>query len=64
MSKQPIDHASLKIKIKRAPVYLFATRTMCEHVIKILDDDELVKELSPPEKWRNLPSTEARGKGF
>ncbi len=37
---------------------------MCEQVIKLLAEDELVKELSPPEDWRTQSSTEAKGKGF
>ncbi len=41
-----------------------ATRNMCEQVIKLLAEEELVRELSPPEEWRIHPSTEAKGKGF
>jgi len=50
MSKQPIDHAALKIKKKRAPVWPFATRSLCEKVGKLLAEDEFVRELSPPEE--------------
>ncbi len=64
MSKQPIDNATIKIKRKRAPVWPFATRDLCERVIELLIKDELVRELSPPDEWRIHPSTEARGKGF
>ncbi len=64
MSKEPIDHATLKIKRTRAPVRPFAIRSLCEHVIKLLGEDELVRELSPPEEWRIHPLTKARGKGF
>ena len=64
MSKQPIDHVSLKIKRKRALVWPFATCSMYEHVVKLLVEDELVKELSPPEAWRIHPSIETRGKGL
>jgi hypothetical protein len=41
----------------------FATRSICEQAIKLLVKDELVKKLSPLEKWRVRPSTEARDKG-
>jgi hypothetical protein len=64
MSKFPTDHASLKIKRKRAHVWPFATRSMCEYVIQILSKVGLIIELSPTEEWRIHPSTEARGKGF
>jgi hypothetical protein len=64
MSKQPIVSATIKIKRKRAPVWPFATRDMCEKVAKLLAKDEFTRELSPPEEWRIHPSTEARGKGF
>ncbi len=64
MSKQPIDNATLKIKRKKAPVWPFATRSVCEHVVKLLVEDDLVRELSPQDEWRIHPSTEARGKGF
>jgi hypothetical protein len=37
---------------------------MCERVVKLLTDDEVVKELSPPEDWRIHPSIVKRGKGF
>jgi hypothetical protein len=57
MSKQPIDNASLKIKRKRAPVWPVATWSVCEQVVKLLVEDDLVIELSHP-------STEARGKDF
>jgi len=36
---------------------------MCDHVIKLLVEDELVRELSSPEEYRIHPSTEARGEG-
>jgi hypothetical protein len=64
MSKQPFDNASVSIKRKRAPVWPFATRDLCEQVVKLLIEDDLVRELSPPDEWRIHPSTEARGKGF
>jgi hypothetical protein len=48
MSKQSIDNVTLKIKRKRAPVWPFATRSMCEHVIKLLAKDELFREPPPP----------------
>ena len=57
MLKQPIDHAALKIKRKRAPMWSFATKSMCERVVKLLAKDEIVRELSPPEDWRIHPST-------
>jgi hypothetical protein len=50
MSALPIDHASLKIEMKRAPLWPFATRTMCEEVIRLLSKDELVKEFSSPKE--------------
>jgi len=37
---------------------------MCEYGIKLLAEEELVGELSPPEEWRIHPSTEARDNGF
>jgi hypothetical protein len=68
MSKQPIDHASLTIKRKRAPVWTFATKRMCEEVVKLLAEDELVRELSLPGRledpsfdgssWQRLPARE------
>jgi len=64
MSKQFIDNASIKIKRKRAPAWPFAIRNLCEQVIKLLAEEELVTDFSPPEKWRIHPSTEAKGKGF
>jgi len=64
MSKLPIDNASIKIKRKRAPVWPFASRDLCEQVVKLLMEDDLVRELSPPDEWRIHPSIEARGKGF
>jgi len=64
MPKQPIDHSAFKIKRKRAPVWPFATKSLCEQVVKLLAEDELDRELSLPEDWRIHPSTEARGKGF
>ncbi len=64
MSEQPIVNATIKIKRKRAPVWPFATKDLCERVVKFLAEDEFVRELSPPEEWRILPSTESRGKGF
>jgi hypothetical protein len=42
MSKTIVDNASLKIKRKRAPVWLFATRNLCEKVTKLLAEEELV----------------------
>ena len=47
MSKQPVDHIALKIKRRRAPVWPFATRRLCEKVVKLLEEDEFGKELSP-----------------
>ena len=47
MSKQPIDNASLKINRKRAPLWPFATRSLCEQVVKLLIEDDLVRGLSP-----------------
>jgi hypothetical protein len=47
MSKQPIEHVSIKIKRKRAPTWPFATRCLCEQVVKLLIEDDLVRELSP-----------------
>ena len=65
MFKLPTNHASLKIKRKRAPVWPFAKKIPCEQFIGFLSKVELVKELSPPpEEWRIHPSTEARGNGF
>jgi hypothetical protein len=64
MSKQTIKNASIKIKRKRAPVWPFATRNLCEQVVKLLIEEDLVRELSPPDDWRIHPSTEARGKGY
>jgi hypothetical protein len=37
---------------------------LCEHAVKLLIEDDLVRELSPHDEWRIHPSTEARGKGF
>ena len=48
MSKLPIDNVSIKIKRKRAPVRPFATCDLCEQVVKLLIEDDLVQELSPP----------------
>jgi hypothetical protein len=45
-------------------VWPFATRDLCEKVVKLLAKDAFVRELSPPEERRIHPSTEARGKGF
>ena len=64
MSKLPIENVSIKIKRKKTPVWPFATRDLCEQVVKLLTEDDLVRELSPPDEWRIHPSTEARGKGF
>ncbi len=65
MSKVPTNHASLKIKRKRAHVWPFATRSMCEKVIGLLSKAaELVRELSSPEEWKIHPTTEVKGKGF
>ena len=64
MSKQPVENVSIKIKRKRAPVWPFATRSLCEHVVKLLIEEDLVRELSPPGDLRIHPSTEARGKGY
>ena len=64
MSKQPIVNAANHIKRKKALVWPFATRSLCEKVVKLLEEDEFVGELSPPEEWRIHPSTESRGKGF
>ena len=35
---------------------------MCEQVVKLLIEDDLVRELFPLDEWRIDPSTEARGK--
>jgi hypothetical protein len=64
MSKHPIENVSIKIKRKRAPVWPFATRSQCEQVVKLLIEEDLVRELSPPSDWRTHPSTKARGKGY
>ena len=66
MSKQPIENVSIKIKRKRASVWPFATRNLCKEVVKLLIEEDLVRELSPPppDEWRIHPSTEARGKGY
>ncbi len=64
MSKQPIKNVSFKIKRKRAPIWPFATRNLCEQAIKLLIKENLVRELSPPDDWRIHPSTEARCKGY
>ena len=48
MSKQPIKNVSIKIKRKIAPVWPFATRDLWELVVKLLIEDDLVRELSPP----------------
>ncbi len=64
MSKQLVENVSIKIKRKRAPVWPFATRNMCEPDGKLLIEEDLVRELSPPDDWRIHPSTEARGKGY
>jgi len=46
-------------------VWPFATKSLCERVVKLLAKDEFARELSPPpEEWRIQPSTEPRGKGF
>jgi hypothetical protein len=42
MSKLPIENISIKIKRKRAPVWPFATRDLCEQVVKLLIEDDLV----------------------
>ncbi len=63
MSKQSADHAPSASKRKRAPIWPFTTRSTCEHAIKLLAKDELVRELSPLDEWRIHSSTEARGKG-
>ncbi len=60
MSKLPIENATIKIKRKRAPIWPFATRNLCERVIELLIKDDLVRELFPPDEWRIHPSTEAR----
>jgi len=39
-------------------------KNLCEQVIKLLAEEELVRELFPPEEWRIHTSTEARDKGF
>ena len=64
MSKQPIENVSIKIERKRAPVWPFATRNLCEQVVKLLIEEDLVRKLSPPDEWRIHPSTEARRKGY
>jgi hypothetical protein len=55
MSKLPIDHVSLKIKRKRAPVWPFATKSLSEHVVKLLAEDELARELSTPGRLEDPP---------
>jgi hypothetical protein len=64
MSKQLVENVPIKIKRKRAPVWPFATRSLCEQAVKLLIEEELVRELSPPDVLRIHPSTEARGKGY
>jgi hypothetical protein len=64
MSKQSADHTFSENKRMRALVWPFATRSVCEQVIKLLAEDELVREFTAPEEWRIHHSTEARGKGF
>jgi hypothetical protein len=64
MSKQPFENVSFKIKRKRAPVLHFAIRSLCEQVVKLLIEEDLIRELSPLDEWRIHPSTEARGKSF
>ncbi len=66
MSKQPIVNATIKIKRKRALVWPFATRDLCEKVVKLLAEDEFARELSPPggveipplngSAWQGLPA--------
>jgi len=55
MSKQPVDHAALKIKRKRAQVWPFATRSLCEKVVKLPEEDEFVRELSPRRSGESNP---------
>jgi hypothetical protein len=64
MSKQSVDHAPSASKRERALVWPFATKSTCEQAINLLAKDEIVKDLSPLEKWRIHPSTGTRGKGF
>ncbi len=68
MSKQPIkNHAvpsSSTPKRKRAPVWPFATRSLCEQALLVLIGEGTIEELSPPDEWRIHPSTEARGSAF
>jgi hypothetical protein len=48
MLKQLFDYAPIAINRKRAHIWPFATRTMCEqHAIKLLGEDKLSKELPP-----------------
>ncbi len=63
MSKQPIDNA-IKIKRKRAPVWPFATRDLCERVVECLIKNELARELTPPDEWRIPPRLKPGEKGF
>jgi hypothetical protein len=35
-----------------------------EHDVKLLIEEDLIRELSPSDEWRIHPSTEARGKGY
>jgi hypothetical protein len=66
MPKKRLSSASIGItlEIKRKPLRSFATSSLCEHAIEILITDDLVKELSPWDEWRNHSSTEAKGKGY
>ena len=64
MSKLPIDNASIKIKRKRASVWPFATRDLCEQIVKLLIEDDLVRELSPPRRMEDPSLNGSPGEGI
>jgi len=57
MSNKPINNAAPKIalKIKRAPVWPFATMIVLEQAISTLVERRTVQELSPPDVGRIQP---------
>ena len=66
MSTKPFFNAAPKIaiKMKRAPVWPFATRGVLEQALSGLNDKGIILELQIPNEWRIHPSTEATGSGF
>ncbi len=60
MSKKPhdnVDTVAASLKMKRAPMWPFATRARCEEVLSSLTAEGTLQEFSPPDQWRINPGT-------